>query len=183
MSPTRVAKPPTSNRSVFRDIVSNKFLWSYMFAALIVFALILYIVWNCFHDVNSWARTPGWIANPFTHSVFFIVALLGAAVSTGYAVRYLDTRWSVMTQALFLVVALLIIIIAVAVFRSHNFLLAFWLAILALVLLLNHTYAVSFVMPGITILNLPIIAYMALVVYYTWYMADETRDISTVTTC
>jgi len=154
----------------------KQLMWGYAVVALVV-SFILYLVARVqFDRVNAWARVPALFANPTLMLIFVFLSLLLAGYTTGVAAGKLSDSQGVVCQALFLGVGLLVIIVAYLTYRSNNFLGAFYLAILATVLLLVHMMHVYRVDPMLGLLDVPLLAVMFVAMFMLWYMADESSD-------
>lgn len=158
------------------DILMDRAAWVFYLTAVVVFVVIWAIVHNHHMDVHTWARVPSWIANPFILALLFLGAALLVTYATHQGHRASNGNWRNLIGATFFVVGIATIAVAFLVYRSHNFIAAFYVALVVAALLLLHFYAVWIHDRQSALAVLPFLVFMLVVVYFLWYMADETKD-------
>ena len=152
-------------------------LWLYVAAAVVVVVAVYLVARKTFYDVQTWARFPFWASNPLFLSVFLLAALVLAGWATAVSANGPDARMNVIVQSLFIALAVLVVIVAYLVYKSHSFLLAFYLSVLGFVLALAHGYCVVSTGNQAAVLGVvPLIVLTAVTVYLGWYVSDESSD-------
>lgn len=178
------------------DVVHNveklfyqRAVWILILVAVILSIVVYLIARNKFHDVHHWARLPSWMTNPVLMFLFFLVAVLLAALATGrlYSSSPTESRWKYVAMLMFFGVGGILALMAYLVYQAHNFMLAFYLSLVLLVLGLVHLYSI-YVLSGRALGSpyvlqcLPLVALVGTSIFVLWYMADESSSsIATVT--
>jgi len=158
------------------DILTDRAAWVFYLTAVVVFVVVWAIVHDHHMDVHAWARVPSWISNPFILALLF----LGAALLVTYATHqgHLSSfgNWRNLIGGTFFVVGISTIAVTFLVYRSHNFIAAFYVALVVAILLVLHFYAVWIHNRQAALAVLPFLIFILVAVYFLWYMADETKD-------
>ncbi len=182
-SPTRsapvYAKQGSSSSGLANLTNAKKAVWTYLVVAVLVFLLAWWIAYSKFQDVQTWAQLPAYLANPVVFGLITLVVLLLAAFVTAHVSRehlVAMRGLAVSIGLLFLVIGVLLLVTAYLVYRSHNFTGAFYVALLAFVLSIGHFATAWQHRRSISLLVLPLVIYLAVAVYYLWYMADESAN-------
>jgi tryptophan-rich sensory protein len=144
-------------------------------AALAVFVLLVYIVNEKYPEVHAWARLPAWLANPIVTGFLVLVTLLLAAFATAAALSASGNGGmdNAAVGVLFVLVAAALLLMAYQVYRLHNFVAAFYTAIVMFLLVLAHLYYIVKAAPAFAVALIPLGLFSATAVYLLWYMADE----------
>lgn len=157
----------------------------YTVLAVVVFAILIFVAWGHNDNVHAWARLPSWLSNTTTLGLVTLVALVLASYATTLASQRAVTRKAEFTLfrqhvtvgALFVVAGLLLVIVALLVYRTYDFWAAFWLALIALIGVSVHAWLCNLVRPAYGLLVLPLVALLAVITYYLWYMASDSSDV------
>jgi tryptophan-rich sensory protein len=160
------------------DVFSERMLWFYVLLAIAVFVVIFIIVRENHSNVHAWARFPVWLSNPFLMGVVFFVVLVLAAYSTHGGHRASSPVGRNLIGTFFLVVAVILVVLAYLVYRAHNFMAAYWLSVVGLVVALVHMYSVWRVDAFAGYAAVPLVVMFALLAYTLWFASDECADIS-----
>ena len=149
----------------------------YSLIAIVVVFIFYLIARHDYEYVHAWARLPSWLANPVILSILLLAVLIFAAVATALASQdasLLGLR--VTLGGLFLAIGVLLVVVALLVYRGHNFCAAFWLAVLALVLGFAHLAGSFSQKPVYGVLVVPLVVALAIMVYYLWCMKETSRE-------
>ena len=176
-SPARSLSPARgAGADVLAGMFADRATWVFLLAAIVVFAIIWWIVYDHHAQVHAWARIPSWIANPFILGVVVFVCVLLVAYATKRGYSASAGTWKNVIGGVFFVVGVALIAIAHLVYRSHNFVAAFWVALVVAVLVLVHFYAVWVHDRQAAMAVLPFLFVLLAIVYLLWYMADESQS-------
>lgn len=159
------------------EYARDRYLWLFVAAAVIAGVICITIANRSYDQVHAWGRIPTWLSNPVLLAIILLVSLVLAAHATAVAHRRGNATWRLAVPALFVFVALALVLVAYLVYRAHNFLAAFYVSLVLLVALLVHVYGVAMSAPMATVLEMvPALVLVVTVVYVLWYMADESSD-------
>lgn len=176
----------SDNLVSMRNLKSVFHLYSVL--AVVVFAVLVVVVWNRTDKLHAWARLPSWLGNSTVLGLLVLVALFLAGFQTSLAsmVTIRDGRLpmglSVMSHrvsvgGLFLVAGALLVVVAVLIYRTYDFLFAFWLLVVTLVGLLVHFWLVWKARRAAAYLSVPLICLVLVGLYYVWNMVDQSADL------
>lgn len=168
--------PTTPTKSNVKRFLNDKIMWVYVIVALVLFLALYLVVRDHMHNVNSWARVPVWLANSFVMGLVVLVVLLLAAWATAVAHGYYNGNYAAGVGGVFIVAGVLLLAVAWLTYQGHNFVAAFYLSLLLLVAVLVHFYFVWNVSRVKALAVVPLILLVLTMVYYLWFMADESTD-------
>ncbi len=150
----------------------------YAVLALVITVIVYFIARDHYAQVHAWARVPWYMANPVLLTIFLLIALLLAAAASGAAHAYgADQRLGMSAGGLFVLIGILLAVIAYLVYQTHNYVGAFYLALLALLAGVAHIGLVASVSPGYAAAVIPLALLLIVAVYLLWYAADESADV------
>jgi tryptophan-rich sensory protein len=157
-------------------LVENQRFWTLGIVAVALFVCLWLIARENYEDVHAWARVPNFLANPVILGLLVLVSLILAAYATAVGMGTNDQKKRVYVPVLFLAVGVIVAIVAYLTYRLYNFAGAFYLTLLALLLLMAHAYLVNEVDSMAALAVAPLFVTLFIAVYLLWYMADESSD-------
>jgi len=176
-SPSR-SQSSGSLRHVMYAAVADRLVFMYAVLAIIVAVVAILMARRDYPRVHRWAQTPAWLKNPVILGALVVVALLMTACATAHAAARAGSAWRILIPVLFLGVAVLFLIFTYLTYRTHNFVAAFAVAIVSLILTLIHLYGVSLhsTRMGAVAACIPWVLLNSVFVYLLWYMADSSSE-------
>lgn len=176
-SPVRSHREQSALKRAVYDIGTDKLLWLASILAVVFSVIAILFAHDDYNRVHSWARTPTWLENPVILSALVIICLLLTSWATVHGFYHASPTWRMLIPALFLGVGVLFLLFTYLTYNTHNFVAAFTVAIVCLVLSLVHWWGVAyFSMRGTAWLCFPWILLNFVFVYLLWFMADESSD-------
>lgn len=162
---------------MLKESTRDRVMWVFALMAVVVAIVAVWIANSHYEDVHVWARLPSWLASPFLLVALIVVSLLLAASATAQAYHRGNSMWRSAVPGLFMFFAFLFLVVAFTTYRTHNFVVAFYLSLLLNLVLLVHIYGVSASSSSMYVaVMLPLLFITLTMSYVLWFMADESSD-------
>jgi tryptophan-rich sensory protein len=157
--------------------LTQRAFWFYFLLALVGYVVLFFTIRERNQNVHAWARVPCWLGNPFVLTVIVLLVLGLAAYATAVAHGQASSmNWALTVGGTYTLILILVVVIAWLTYRSHSFVASFYLAIVAVVLSLIHFVLVWSTSKTVALLTVPLVLFLMTVLYYLWFMADESTD-------